>query len=185
MKICIYSTFIFVWNVLHEILLSQLLYISYFLCYHKYTKIQNNIHEKNILGSCWSGQRFSSASRLMFSIAMHWGKKSPWTHPLQWSVVMSSHAAFMASNWDIWSCGLWSYTFHLHAGKNSSIGFRNREYGGRNSTVAMHHVQPTSPLTMMVRWKLTLSQTTSLGKCGLTKPLSCSGIVCLKCLKCV
>ncbi len=77
--------------------------------------------KKYILGSCWSGQRFSSASRLMFSIAMHWGKKSPWTHPLRWSVVMSSHAAFMASNWDIWSCGLWSYTFHLHASCSTGI----------------------------------------------------------------
>ncbi len=32
------------------------------------------------------------------------------THLLQWSV-MSSHAAFMASNRDIWSCALWSYTY--------------------------------------------------------------------------
>ncbi len=38
--------------------------------------------------SCWSGQRFSSTSHLMFSIAMHRGKKSPWTsHP---SAVMIS-----------------------------------------------------------------------------------------------
>ncbi len=169
------------WNLACPITVFHISYVTTNTQKYKITSMK-----KNILGSCWSGQRFSSASRLMFSIAMHWGKKSPWTHPLQWSVVMSSHAAFMASNWDIWSCGLWSYTFHLHAGKNSSIGFRNREYGGRNSTVAMHHVQQTSPLTMMVRWKLTLSQTTtSLGKCGLTKPLSCSGIVCLKCLKCV
>ncbi len=37
-------------------------------------------------------------------------EKSPWMphHPLQWSAVMSSHAAFMASNRDIWSCALWS-----------------------------------------------------------------------------
>ncbi len=47
------------------------------------------------------------------------GKTSPWMlhHPLQWSAVMSSHAAFMASNRDIWSCALWSYTFQLHSQK--------------------------------------------------------------------
>ncbi len=32
------------------------------------------------------------------------------THPLQWSAVMSSHAASMASHRDIWSCD----TLHLH-----------------------------------------------------------------------
>ncbi len=38
-------------NVLHVKwnLLVQLLYISYFLCYHNYTNIQNNIHEKLFL----------------------------------------------------------------------------------------------------------------------------------------
>ncbi len=50
-------------------------------------------------------------------------------HPLRWSAVMPSHAAFMASNRDIWSCGLLSHTFHLHTEENSSIGFRNEEYG--------------------------------------------------------
>ncbi len=69
-------------NVLHvKWNLVQLLYISHFLCYHKYTKIQNNIHEKNYYWwtscrSCWSGQRFSSTSHLMFSIAVHRGKIS-------------------------------------------------------------------------------------------------------------
>ncbi len=36
------------------------------------------------------------------------GKKSPWMPHTTKSAVMSSHAAFMASNRDIWSCGLWS-----------------------------------------------------------------------------
>ncbi len=41
------------------------------------------------------------------------GNKSPWMpHPSP--AMMSSHAAFMASNRDIWSCSLWSYAFHLH-----------------------------------------------------------------------
>ncbi len=39
------------------------------------------------------------------------------THLLLGSDVMSSHAAFRASNRDIWSCALCSYTFHLHAEK--------------------------------------------------------------------
>ncbi len=49
----------------------------------------------------------------MFSIAVHRGKNllECRIHPLQCSAVMSSHAAFMASNRDIWSCGLWS-TYH-------------------------------------------------------------------------
>ncbi len=38
------------------------------------------------------------------------------THPLQWSAVMSSHAAFMASNRDIWSCALWSTDIYTGAG---------------------------------------------------------------------
>ncbi len=43
-------------------------------------QIQNNIHENNYSWwtswrSCWSGQRFSSTSHQMFSIAMHRGKK--------------------------------------------------------------------------------------------------------------
>ncbi len=62
--------------------------------------------------SCWSGQRFSSTSHLMFSIAMHRGKNLlECRTALQWSVLtMSSHAAFIASSRDSWSCGLWSYT---------------------------------------------------------------------------
>ncbi len=38
--------------------------------------------------------------------------KISWTphHSLPWSAVMSSHAVFMLSNRDIWSCALWSYT---------------------------------------------------------------------------
>ncbi len=39
------------------------------------------------------------------------------THHLQWSAVMSSHAAFIASNRHIWFCGLWSYTLHLYSQK--------------------------------------------------------------------
>ncbi len=113
--------------------------------YNKYTKIQNNIHEKKYSWwtsccSCRSGQRFSSTSHLIFSIAMHRGKNilECRTHPMQWSAVMPSHVAFVASNRDIWYCGLWSYTFHLHAQKkNYSIGYRNGEYGERNSTVIL------------------------------------------------
>ncbi len=86
-------------------------------------QIQNNIHENNYswwtsCRSCWSGQRFSSTSHLMFSIAMHRGKKNLLecrTHPLHWSAVMSSHAAFMASNKDIWSCGLWYIYIYTHS----------------------------------------------------------------------
>ncbi len=50
-----------------EFLLVKLLYISYFLCYHKYTKIQNNYKITSMKKyswwtsccSCWSGQSFS------------------------------------------------------------------------------------------------------------------------------
>ncbi len=49
---------------------------------------------------------------------------------------------------------LWS--FLIHSEKNSSIGFRNGEYGGRNSTVILSCAANQS-LTMLVRWKLILS----------------------------
>ncbi len=95
------------------------------------------------------------------------GIKSPWMphHPLQWSAVMSSHAAFMAFNRDIWSCGLWiwSYTFHLHSQKKPSTGFRHWEYGGRNSTVILSCTANQS-LIMLVRWKR-LRSTVNLTKC--------------------
>ncbi len=68
--------------------------------------------------SCWSGQRLSSTSHLMFSIAMHRENISLNSAPSPAIMtVMSSHAAFMASNRDIWSCALWSYTFQLHSQK--------------------------------------------------------------------
>ena len=58
-----------------------------------------------------------------------------WIHPWQASAWMSSHASSIAWSSDTCWWGLRSYTFHhRHAEKNSSIGFRNGEYGGRYST---------------------------------------------------
>ena len=53
-----------------------------------------------------------------------------------------------------------SYTFHRHAEKNYSIGFRNGEYGGRYRTI--HSGWSTNQSrTRGARWKLTLSQMTT------------------------
>ncbi len=66
------------------------------------------------------------------------------THPLQRSAVMSPHAAFMASNRDIWSCALWSYTFHLHAEKTLVLDF-GMESMVEGTPLLSFHVQQTSP----------------------------------------
>lgn len=65
------------------------------------------------------------------------------------------------------ACKGWrSYTFHRHAEKNSIIGFRNWEYGGRS----MNQLR-----TRAARWKSTLSQmTTYLGCSG--PPLCSAGM---------
>ncbi len=82
----------------------------------------------------------------MFSIAIHRGKNllEYRTNPLQWSAVMSSHAAFMASNRDIWSCGLWPYTFHIYAKKTLllDLGMESMVEG---TPLLSFRVQQTSP----------------------------------------
>jgi len=73
-----------------------------------------------------SGHIFSSTSQRILSLAMQRGKYLlEWRiHPLHDSAVMSSHAASMAASRVICACGRRSYTFHLQAEKNSSIGLR-------------------------------------------------------------
>ncbi len=82
---------------------------------HKITKKITSMKKNNSwwtsCRSCWSGQRFSSTSHLMFSL--------PWisltaAHVPCNDPMWCPHIAF---NRDIWSCALWSYTFHLHSQK--------------------------------------------------------------------
>ena len=106
------------------------------------------IHEHPDIPLCL-GHIFSSISQRISSLAMQRGKYLlEWRiHPLQDSAVMSSHAASMAASRAIWVCGCRSYTFHLQEEKNSSIGFRNVEQGGRYSTsilCAANHSLTTS-----------------------------------------
>lgn len=79
--------------------------------------------------SCLSAHIFSSTSHRIFYLPMQRGKNllECLIHPLQASTVMSSHAASIAASRVICVCGWRSYTFHLHAEKNSSIGLRNGE----------------------------------------------------------
>ncbi len=154
MNICINTVHLFLYECITCKVKSCLSYISYFLCYHKYTQIQNNRQEnKIVIGEHpvpLVGQAKDFHQHHIWCFPLLLDLLECRTHPLQWSAVMSSHAAFMASNRDIWSCGLWSYTFHLHAEKNSSIWYRNEEYGGRNSTVILSCAANQS-LKMLVR----------------------------------
>ncbi len=79
--------------------------------------------------SCLLGHKFSSTSQWISSLAMQRGKNllECLIQPLQASAVMSSHGASMAARRVICVCGWRSYTFHLHAEKNSSMGLRNGE----------------------------------------------------------
>lgn len=79
--------------------------------------------------SCLLGHKFSSTSQRTSSLAMQRGKNllECLIQPLLASAVMSSHAASMAARRVICVCGWRSYTFHLHAEKNSSMGLRNEE----------------------------------------------------------
>ncbi len=87
MNICIYTVHLFLYECITCKEKSCLSNYCTFLISYVTTKIQNSIHEKKKSSwtsrrSCWSGQRFSSTSHLMFSIAMHRGEKSPWMlHP--------------------------------------------------------------------------------------------------------
>ncbi len=56
--------------------------------------------------------------------------------------------------------GCRSYTFHRHAENNSSMGFRNGEYGGRYCTRNVGW-SANQFWTGAARWKLTLSHTTT------------------------
>ncbi len=123
MNICIYTVHLFLYECIACKLKSCLsnyctFHISYVTTNTQKCKKTSMKSWWTTCRSCWSGQRFSSTSHLMFSIAMHRGKNLlECRTALQWSAAMSSHAAFMTSSRDIWSCGLWSYTFHLHAEK--------------------------------------------------------------------
>lgn len=91
--------------------------------------------------------------------------------------LLSSQATFTASNRDIWACGRWSHTCHthLHAERNTLIGLRDGECGGRNSFVKL----PCAANHSRTAGSLKSHTMTTFGKSGLTKPLSCSGIMSL------
>lgn len=78
--------------------------------------------------------------------------------PLQGSVVMSSHSAFMAVRKILCEYRWRSYTFHLHAEKNPSMGLKNGETGERNS-ISILLLVSNHCLMMLDRWQLTLSKT--------------------------
>ncbi len=83
----------------------------HFICYHKWIQqIQNTVTSmKKIYSwwtscrSCWSGQRFSSTSHLMFSIAMHRGKISLNAAHIRCDVPTCSIHGFQQRHLILWS----------------------------------------------------------------------------------
>ncbi len=104
MNICIYTVHLFLYECIACKLKSCLsnyctFHISYVTTNTQKCKKTSMKSWWTTCRSCWSGQRFSSTSHLMFSIAMHRGKNLlECRTALQWSAAMSSHAAFMASS---------------------------------------------------------------------------------------
>ncbi len=97
--------------------------LSNYCTFHMLPQIQNNIHEKKIswwtsCRSCWSGQRFlnSITSDVFHCHAPGKNFLECRTHPLQWSAVMSSHTAFMAST-ETSDLVLYIYDLHINAPK--------------------------------------------------------------------
>ncbi len=86
-----------------------------------------------------SGHNTSSTSQDTFSLAKHWGKYllawriQPWTE----ATSMSPHASSIAWRSAMRAQGWRSYTFQRQAEKNSSMGFRKGEYGGRYKTTKL------------------------------------------------
>ncbi len=117
-------------------------------------------------------------SHWMFSLAMHRGKYLlAWRiHPWQSSAPIARQPAFIASWRGICSYGRWSYTFHLQAEKNSSIGFRKGEYGREE----LHHntrlcCKPFIHKARVVESNIVPIMTYRLMP-GLNSPLSSGGI---------
>ncbi len=151
MNICIYTVHLFLYECITCKEKSCLSNYCTFLISYVTTKIQNNIHEKKYSSwtsrhSCWSGQRFSSTSHLMFSIAMHRGEKSPWMpHPspviISCDVLTCSIHVIQQRHLILWSMIIY---FPPPCWKNSSIGFRNESMVEGTSLLSFH-VQQTSP----------------------------------------
>ncbi len=120
MNICICTVHLFLYECITCKVKSCLSNYCTFHISYVTTNTQNNIHEKCILGghpASLVGQAKDFYQHHIWCFHCHAPGENLLecrTHLLQWSV-MSSHAAFMASNRDIWSCALWSYTFHLHS----------------------------------------------------------------------
>ncbi len=100
---------------------------------HKITPMKKKYSWWISCRSCWSGQSFSSTSHLMFFVAMHWGKK-----------LMSSHAAFMASNRDFWSCGLYDHILSTSMLKKTLLLDLGMEIMVKRTPLLSFHVQQTS-----------------------------------------
>ncbi len=130
MNICIYTVHLF---FLYECITRKvksclsnycIFHISYVTTITQTYKI---ISMKNYFWwtSCRSGWSWPTISINVTSDVFHChapGEKSSWMpHPspamISWDVLTCS---IHASNRDIWSCGLWSYIFHLHSQRNGS-----------------------------------------------------------------
>ncbi len=90
--------------------------------------------------SCWWGQRYSSTSHVMVSIAMHRGKSllEYCTHPCN-DQLWFPHMQHSWHPTEISDLVVYDHILSTSMlNKNSSIGFRNGEYGRRNSLLSFH-----------------------------------------------
>ncbi len=143
MNICIYTVHLFLYKCIICKVKSCLSNYCTFHISYVTTKIQNNIHEKIILGGhpvalVGQAKDFHQHHIWCFPLPCT-GEKSPWmphTSPAMIScdVLTCSIHGIQQRHLIVWSMIIY---FPPPCWKNSSIGFRNGEYGGRNCTVIL------------------------------------------------
>lgn len=88
----------------------------------------------------------SSTLHPVMSFAIHLGKNlfECLIHAWQSSAFIFRHPVFIVSKRHIWSCGWWSYTFHICEEKTSFMGLRNGEWGTwKSDTIPGWSVNPS------------------------------------------
>lgn len=92
--------------------------------YHIAKELRNNHHSVHLL--------IIIRPQVLIYITLNHDEDNPREWHSQSCAPIARQPTFIASRRSIWSYGRLSYTFHLQAEKNSSIGFRKGEQAGRN-----------------------------------------------------